>query len=402
MLAPQPLFPSQLKVLQVVEASFAGVGRHVVDLCAALLARGHEVHLLYSPVRMERRFAIGIDALVGLRTQRLRLVRAPAPSDLTAALALRRYLYAHGPFDVVHGHSSKGGAVARLAAAGLPVARVYTPHALRTLDPGLSHGERFLYEAVEKLLGRHLTDAVVAVAEEDAREAARLGLQAARIHVVPNGLTLPALPARTTVRARLGLAEQDVCLMWVGRLIAQKDPHRFIRVFTALAGQVPEARAIMIGTGPLQAEVEASVHALGLAARFQLLRDEEAVLSMPAADIFVSTSRYEGLPYVLLEAQSVGLPVVGFATGGFSTVIEPGATGFILDQADEAGLAMALRRLIGDAELRRAMGGAAARRAQRFRLADMVDQIEALYRRLAAARRLRCRSARRAARATLS
>jgi glycosyltransferase involved in cell wall biosynthesis len=392
MLASEPLFPSQLKVLQVVEASFAGVGRHVVDLCAGLLARGHEVHLVYSPVRMEQHFAARIDALAGLRTRRLWLVRAPGPSDLPAALALRRYLHAHGPFDVVHGHSAKGGAVARLAAAGLPVARVYTPHALRTLDPGLSHGKRFLCETVEKLLGRHLTDAVIAVAEEEAGEAARLGLQAARTHVVPNGLTLPALPVRTTVRARHGLTEQDVCLMWVGRLAAQKDPHRFIRVFTALAGQVPEARAIMIGSGPLQAEVEASVHALGLAGRLQLLRDEEAVLSMPAADIFVSTSRYEGLPYVVLEAQSVGLPVVGFATGGFSTAIEPGATGFILDQADEAGLAMALRRLIGDAELRRAMGGAAARRAQRFRLADMIDQIDALYRRLAAARRQRCRS----------
>jgi glycosyltransferase involved in cell wall biosynthesis len=372
-----------LKVLEVVEATFAGVGRHVVDLCDGLLSRGHEVHLAYSPVRMEERFASGIARLTGLQRYRLPLSRAPALSDLRAILTLRRYLRAHGPFDVVHGHSSKGGAIARLAARGLPGARIYTPNALRTLDPGLSRSERLLYEGIERLLGRHLTDALVAVAQEEADEGARLGIPAPRMRVVPNAVALPDLPGRAEMRARYGLAEADVCVMWVGRLTGQKDPERFVRLFAALAGELPELRAIMIGSGPLEAQVRAHILELGCGARLRLLQDEEAVLSMPAADIFVSTSRYEGLPYVVLEAQTVGLPVVAFKTGGLTTALDAGTTGCIVDQTDEAEFKAVLRRLAGDPDLRRAMGCAATRHAMRFKLDGMIDRVEALYRDIA-------------------
>ena len=292
----------------------------------------------------------------------MQLARAPAPSDVRAILSLRRYIRARGPFDVVHGHSSKGGAIARLAAAGLCPARVYTSHALRTLDPGLSRGERVLYESVERMLGRSLTAAFVGVAPEEAREARRLGIPPERTHVVPNGLVLPVMPDRAIVRARFGLDEGHVCLMWIGRLAPQKAPDRFVRLFSSLAGEAPEVRALMIGSGPLESRLRDLVRDLGLADRLRMIEDQHAVLSMPAADIFVMTSRYEGLPYVLLEAQSLGLPVVGFEVGGLSTAVDGGATGFVVMQDDEAGFHAALRRLVSDAGLAAGDGrcGAAA------------------------------------------
>jgi glycosyltransferase involved in cell wall biosynthesis len=256
---------------------------------------------------------------------------------------------------------------------------------LRTLDPDLSRGERLLYEAAERVLGRSLTAAFVGVAPEEACEARRLGIAPERTHVVPNGLLLPAMPDRDIVRARYGLEDGHVCLMWVGRLAPQKAPDRFVRLFSSLARQSPEVRALMIGSGPLEPRLRDLVRDLGLADRLRMIQDQHAVLSMPAADIFVMTSRYEGLPYVLLEAQSVGLPVVGFEVGGLTTVVESGATGFIVAQDDEAGFCAALCRLVSDAALRRDLGEAARRRGERFRLDDMVDRIEALYVRLSAA-----------------
>ena len=68
----------------MVEATFAGVGRHVADLCAALLARGHEVHLAYSPVRIEERFAHAIAALADLRSFPLCNWRARRPRPTSA------------------------------------------------------------------------------------------------------------------------------------------------------------------------------------------------------------------------------------------------------------------------------------------------------------------------------
>ena len=108
-------------------------------------------------------------------------------------------------------------------------------------------------------------------------------------------------------------------------------PERFLRLFAALARELPWLHAIMIGSGPLEAQVRARIHELGCGPRLRLLRDDEAVLSMPAADVFVSTSRYEGLPYVVLEAQSVGLPVVAFGTGGLSTALDPGKHVMLID-----------------------------------------------------------------------
>jgi glycosyltransferase involved in cell wall biosynthesis len=256
---------------------------------------------------------------------------------------------------------------------------------LRTLDPDLSRAERMLYEAVEWVLGRSLTAAFVGVAPEETCEARRLGIPAERVHVVPNGLVLPVvIPNRAAVRAKYGLEEGHVCLMWVGRLAPQKAPDRFVRFFAKLAGQIPEVRALMIGSGPLEPWVRELVRELGLADRLKIVRDQHAVLSMPAADIYVMTSRYEGLPYVLLEAQCIGLPVIAFEVGGLSTAIGNGATGFAVAQDDEAGLHAAVRWLVSNASVRRAMGDAARRRAERFGLDCMVDRIEALYFRLSA------------------
>ena len=87
-LRPAPSRQSCLKILEVVEATFAGVGRHVSDLCAALLARGHQVHLAYSSARIEDRFARAIAALADLHTFPVQLARAPAPSDVRASSEL--------------------------------------------------------------------------------------------------------------------------------------------------------------------------------------------------------------------------------------------------------------------------------------------------------------------------
>src|SRR5262249_12394644 len=152
------------------------------------LARNHEVHLVYSPLRIEESFANAIAALTKLHTFPLPIARAPALSDVSVILTLRRYIRSRGPFDAVHGHSAKGGAVARLAAAGLCAARIYTPHALRTLDPALFRGERMLYETAEWMLGRYLTAALIGSAPEEVYEARRLGIASERIHLVPNGI----------------------------------------------------------------------------------------------------------------------------------------------------------------------------------------------------------------------
>src|SRR5438045_5689697 len=121
----KPTFPAtpttaarRLRVLLVVESSAAGTGRHVMDLAEGLLARGCEVHLIYSARRMDQMFADRLAKLPAMKRLSLPMRRNIHPGDFGIVRAVRRYLGEFGPFDLIHGHSSKGGAVARLAAIG--------------------------------------------------------------------------------------------------------------------------------------------------------------------------------------------------------------------------------------------------------------------------------------------
>jgi glycosyltransferase involved in cell wall biosynthesis len=375
-----------LRVVEVVESTFAGVGRHVADLTEGLLERGHAVHLVYSTVRMEAYFRERITAARDLRSLVLDMDRAPCPGDGRNISRLRGYLRAQGPFDVIHGHSSKGGAIARLAAAGLGISRVYTPHAFRTADPGLQTLEHFVYASVERILGRLASDMVIATSPEEFDEARRLGIAQDRVRLVLNGIRMPPLRARDEIRKDLALENEDLLLLFVGRLVPQKGADRFLDLFARVAAGEPNVRGLIVGSGEMEAQLRARLHDLRLEGRLGLMASQEAVQCMPAADVLVATSRYEAMPYTLIEAQYAGLPVVAFRAGGVSTAVVDGRTGFICEQDDADEFVNALRRLAREPSLRRQMGLAARTRASAFGVDRMIDATEDLYRELRAGR----------------
>src|SRR3954454_22193203 len=175
------------RVLMVVESSSGGTGRHVLDLCDGLIARGCEVHLIYSTGRIDALFIERLSGLPRLRRTALRMRTGIHPSDFAVARAVRRYARDHGPFDAIHGHSSKGGAIARLAALGTGVPAFYTLHGLIMMDSGLAAWKRAFYLSIE--LGLSLrTTRIIAVSPEEQRAAVRLGLGKSRVALVPNGI----------------------------------------------------------------------------------------------------------------------------------------------------------------------------------------------------------------------
>src|SRR4026208_1672455 len=98
-----------MRILELTEAAAGGVGRRVIDLTEGLLARGHEGHLAHSTLRADEVFAQDLRRLEsssGLETFRIQMRHAPSLTDIGAILALRRYMRARGPFDVVHCHST--------------------------------------------------------------------------------------------------------------------------------------------------------------------------------------------------------------------------------------------------------------------------------------------------------
>lgn len=371
---------SPLRILQVLEPSGGGSGRHFVDLCAGLKARGHAVTAVYSPVRAEERFVGELKALDLRKVIALPMLRAVGPADASAWQALAQVVRAEGPFDIIHGHSSKAGALTRIRLPGPHVPRIYTPHAFRTMDPTLGAKGRLLFGKVESLLGRFFTDRLICVSQSEYEHALTLGIPAELMRVVVNGVGDIPQGNGSAIRGRLGLPDEAIVFGFVGRLSAQKAPERLIAAFTKLAANVPSARLLMVGHGELEQAIRLQLETANLADRVTITADITGAEVMQALDVLVMPSRYEAMSYVMLEAAASGLPIIVTDVGGARNVVTPDENGIIVANNDApSSLAKAMETL-ADKAIRARFAGNAAVRRHSFGLEVMVDQTLAVYR----------------------
>jgi glycosyltransferase involved in cell wall biosynthesis len=373
-----PAASRKLRILLLVECAGAGTGRHVLDLAEGLVERGHEAHVLYATGRLDERFSRRLASLGGVGSAVVEMKAAPHPRDVRALRRIRRYAREHGPFDVIHGHSSKGGAMARLAALGTPAAAFYTLHGLIMMDPTLPRWKWLMYYAIE--LGLALRTArIIAVSPEEARAAVGLGFGAARVITIPNGVGAMRLAPRERARAEMGVEPDARVIGFVGRLVEQKAPHVLIEAFARAARAEPRARLAIVGDGPLKQPMMHLAGELGAGGRVIWLGERDARQVFAGFDVFALSSRKEGLPYVVLEAMAAGLPVVATKSAGVEILVEPGISGEVVETNCVEAFAGGLIRLITDDRYRAAASAAALRRAGLFTVDAMVERTIAAY-----------------------
>jgi glycosyltransferase involved in cell wall biosynthesis len=212
----------------------------------------------------------------------------------------------------------------------------------------------------------------------------------ARCLAIPNGVDVERfLPAsasrRSQLRAALGFADGDCLIGCVASFTPVKRHVMLLDAFAQLLRERPECRLVLVGEGPLRAEIETRARALGVANAVYLLgarADVEHVL--PALDVFVLASSTEGMSNAILEAQACGLPVVATDVGGNPEVIEHEVTGLLVPASQPQALSIALRDLVAAPGRRAALGAAASRRIARDQsLAAMAAAYARLYRDLA-------------------
>jgi glycosyltransferase involved in cell wall biosynthesis len=312
------------------------------------------------------------------------LVREIRPAkDLLAVVRLARFIR-RSRYAIVHTHSSKAGVLGRWAAwlAGTPII-VHTVH-------GWGHHERQhplarrFYILLEQVTQR-ITDKLIVVSPRNIEKGLADGIATpAKYVTIRSGIELdrfrrPARP-REAVRAELGIPLDAPVVGTVTRLSPQKAPLDFVTAAAQGAASRPGAHFVVVGDGPLRAEVESRVAAAGLAGRFHLTglrRDVPDLLH--SFDVFALTSLWEGLPRVLIQAMAAGLPVVATAVDGSAEAVEDGVNGLLTPPGDPQALAAALLRLLGDPALAVQMGAAGQERAGEFGARKMVDDIAALY-----------------------
>jgi len=299
----------------------------------------------------------------GARFVQLEHVRRPISPlrDLRGLLELTALVRRERP-HIVHVNSAKAGALGRLAAclARVPI-RIYTVHGWSFKAHGGASSA--LYRGAERAL-RPLTTTTICVAESERRAGLDAGTcDEATTVVIHNGVELP--PTAAAGGSRSGAYR----LVTVGRLQAPKDPLTLIR---ALAELGRPGEAVIAGDGPDRPAVESEVRRLGMESVVRLAGERNDVAELlAAADLFVLSSRSEGLPLSILEAMAAGLPVVASSVGGVPELVVDGETGLLVPPDDPHALAAAIERLLDDSALRRRLGAAGRTRVwEHFDLAS--------------------------------
>ena len=313
------------------------------------------------------------------------LVREISPRhDPRALRDLRHVLREHRP-EIVHTHSSKAGLLGRRAAhrEHVPVV-VHTVHGWSFHDhmPGW---QRTVYRQLERRAAPW-TDRLVTISRLDREKGlgARIGTPAQYevIHEL-NDLSRYGGRSQASARDRLGLPTDAFVVGTVGRLSEQKDPETWVRAAATVAAAAPAARFVMVGDGPLRPEVGRLARELGIADRLLLtgLRDDVPEL-LAAFDVFLLTSRWEGLPLVIPQAMASSVPVVASTADGNREAVRHGENGLLATSSPDAFAAQVLS--LRDRELSRRLTATAIETARDFSLERTIPQLEAVYRDCAA------------------
>lgn len=300
--------------------------------------------------------------------------------DLRALIDLYVCFRSRRP-DVVHTHSSKAGVLGRVAAraAGVPV--IHTVHGWSFAS--LRGWRRSLVIGLERMLAR-FTTRIVVVSDTDRRDGinARIGTPEQYV-LIRSGVALDGFrttTARAVAREALGIDAGALVIGSVGRLAAQKDPLTMVEAFARIAATHPHAVLVMAGSGPLAEAVSTRAYELRVADRVRLLGERRDVADvLRAFDVFVLSSRWEGLPRSLVEAMAAGLPVVATSVNGVPEIVEDGRTGLLVPPGDAETLARTVARLLDDDVTRRRLGTAAAAAVGEFDVDTMARRLEHVY-----------------------
>ncbi|MGH3135632.1 MAG: glycosyltransferase family 4 protein [Gaiellaceae bacterium] len=371
------------KVLHIHGSSkFGGDSVLILELGRAARERGFEVDVLATDPRFQEAVREENLGLVDLDVIR----REIRPLwDLRGLLRLTRFL-SGSRYTLVHTHTTKPGVVGTLAArrAGIP-AVMHTVH-LFPFHEETGRAVTAAYVGAERVAARWC-DRIVTVSEFQRDWALRVGIGSpTKVISIPNGVpTERAQPkrSRADVRAELGIGG-GIMVLSTGRLAEQKGLEYLIRAAALIRDDLPEARIVLAGDGPLRGKLSQLVSDLRLEEAVSVLGHRSDVGDLLAAsDLVVLPSLWEGLSISLLEAMAAGKPVVTTSIGSNREVTNDGETAALVPPKDPESLAGVMRSLASDRSRMKELGARGQQvQRERYALPRMLDAYMDEYDRL--------------------
>lgn len=304
--------------------------------------------------------------------------------NLTAYKQLKKIIDAEN-YDAVHTNTPVGGIVGRLATrkarkSGCKV--IYTAHGFHFFKGGPIKSW-LIYYPIEKFMCRY-TDLLITINNEDyALAKAHFKIQAAHIHGIganSGKYQTVSDDAHIALKKQLGY-EGTALLLCTGELNANKNQVTAIRAMPDVVKNVPNAKLLLAGNGPLASQLEDEVKRLGMTDFIELLGYKTNLQEyVNAADLIVSCSRREGLPVNIIEGMLCEKAVVASINRGHKELVEDGVTGYLLPPDDPQKFSKKIAALLADSKVSHEMGRAGKEKAAAYTDKAVYWELEQVYR----------------------
>lgn len=293
--------------------------------------------------------------------------------DLLTAWRLSKIVQEHR-VDILHAHTSHAHTAACIARWLAGRGKVVVSRRV-DFPPKTSWFSRWKYA---------WPDHYIAISRAIAQVLDAWGMDAARVTVVHSAIDPARVCVAPITRDTLGVPVGVPLVGMIAALVGHKSPETFVDAMALVCARCGDAHAVLVGDGPLRPSVEARVHQHGLKTRFHLLGQRDDVPEiLRALDVFVLSSREEGLGTSILDAMAAGVPVAATAAGGIPEVVRNGETGRLAPVGDAAALGEAILSLLESPETASNMADAAKRLVhEKYATPRMVEGNLAVYQRL--------------------
>jgi len=372
---------SPVRVLHVLEATAGGTMLYLDNIITATAGLPFQFGFAYSTLRATPALDAALEKARarGWQTFQLEMPRKLLlPQDIRSIFQLAKLYWEFKP-DIVHCHSSKAGALGRIAGLAKPFHRprvVYAPHSV-----AVHLGKHYLL--AERALAP-LTARTVAVSESEGKELVSLKLTSPGNYIVVNPVVdckQFAPRDRDQARDALGLPLKEPIIVGIGRMAAQKNPLAFVSILSRVLEETPEAHGIWVGDGELRPEFLEAARQHGIEERVTVTGWQDDVRPwLAAADLLLSTSEYESFGYMVGEALAMERAVVATNITGTCDIMVEDLAAFLYSRGDEVRAAELIFTLLRSPLLSSQCGRIGRQMvAERFSFETMRNSLEALY-----------------------
>lgn len=375
------------KILIVTEAFGGGVRRHIVDLISGINSKFE----MYLAVNIHRSDELGLEGIEELKKLGVSVIylkylkRSFSIEDIYAISEIKKVVSSIKP-DIIHLHSSKAGAIGRIAVGMTFKSKVvYTPHAYYFQNPNHDKVKNCCFAFVERILSRTLTACTVNVSDGEKRIAMAFEIDKEdKFKVIYNGIPkeskINSLKL-SRLKNELGIGRNEIVIGTTARMDHQKDPMTFLQIAERIIASNVNVKFVYIGDGLLMDEVRQCVDRNSDMKERVILTGyvTNAEDYLKIFDVYLTTALYEGMPYSSIEALKSGLPIVATnVVGNNEITFENNGSLFELGDVDTA--VRMINEMICNKKMRSQKGKSSEEIfLEKFEYNLMIDKYVSLY-----------------------